>query len=191
VVIPIVYSDKFYKEVLDPSLDDINKLSTHSPCMLRVEADERSILRRYPGRRHMLSFRKSRLDFQGETTDPRDPHPRVRPPFQLPPSRTVSHRAILTPALTHATTVSSRPTAPNPSVPPSSPLPSMPPSNLHPHLHPYHPPKRPIAGGHSPLIRREKVCGERWRTSRWGTRGPSGSTSAWDSSPVRREYFKE
>ncbi|ORY31669.1 hypothetical protein BCR39DRAFT_493734 [Naematelia encephala] len=26
VVIPIVYSDKFYKDVLDPSLDDINKL---------------------------------------------------------------------------------------------------------------------------------------------------------------------
>jgi hypothetical protein len=28
VVIPIVYSEKFYKDVLDPSLDDINKLST-------------------------------------------------------------------------------------------------------------------------------------------------------------------
>lgn len=27
VVLPIVYSDKFYKDVLDPSLDDINKLS--------------------------------------------------------------------------------------------------------------------------------------------------------------------
>lgn len=28
MVIPIVYSEKFYKDVLDPSLDDINKLST-------------------------------------------------------------------------------------------------------------------------------------------------------------------
>ena len=27
MVIPIVYSDKFYKDVLDPSLDDVNKLS--------------------------------------------------------------------------------------------------------------------------------------------------------------------
>jgi hypothetical protein len=27
VVLPIVYSEKFYKDVLDPSLDDINKLS--------------------------------------------------------------------------------------------------------------------------------------------------------------------
>lgn len=27
VVIPIVYSDKFYKDVLAPELDDINKLS--------------------------------------------------------------------------------------------------------------------------------------------------------------------
>lgn len=26
VVLPIVYSEKFYKDVLDPSLDDINKL---------------------------------------------------------------------------------------------------------------------------------------------------------------------
>ena len=26
MVIPIVYSDKFYKDVLDPTLDDINKL---------------------------------------------------------------------------------------------------------------------------------------------------------------------
>jgi hypothetical protein len=27
VVIPIVYSDKFYKDVLSPDMDDINKLS--------------------------------------------------------------------------------------------------------------------------------------------------------------------
>lgn len=27
MVIPIVYSDKFYKDVLSPDLDDINKLS--------------------------------------------------------------------------------------------------------------------------------------------------------------------
>ena len=26
VVIPIVYSEKFYKDVLDPSLEDINKI---------------------------------------------------------------------------------------------------------------------------------------------------------------------
>jgi N-alpha-acetyltransferase 50 len=27
VVIPVVYSDKFYKDALDPSLEEINKLS--------------------------------------------------------------------------------------------------------------------------------------------------------------------
>lgn len=31
VVIPIVYSEKFYKDVLDPTLDDLNKLSEPSP----------------------------------------------------------------------------------------------------------------------------------------------------------------
>lgn len=32
-MIPIVYSEKFYKDVLDPLLDDVNKLSKHGYMM--------------------------------------------------------------------------------------------------------------------------------------------------------------
>lgn len=32
-MIPIVYSEKFYKDVLDPLLDDVNKLSKHDYMM--------------------------------------------------------------------------------------------------------------------------------------------------------------
>ena len=36
VVIPIVYSEKFYKDVLDPSLDDINKLGQSSHTLFKM-----------------------------------------------------------------------------------------------------------------------------------------------------------
>lgn len=41
-MLPIVYSDKFYKDVLDPQLDDINKLVYYQDipvgaCCCRIE----------------------------------------------------------------------------------------------------------------------------------------------------------
>lgn len=44
VVIPIVYSEKFYKDVLSPTLDDINKLSEYRPCSMSLLADISSLL---------------------------------------------------------------------------------------------------------------------------------------------------
>ena len=54
VVIPIVYSEKFYKDILDPSLDDINKLSEYCPfgfeagSTARLLADIQSTMPIYP-----------------------------------------------------------------------------------------------------------------------------------------------
>lgn len=41
-MIPIVYSEKFYKDVLDPLLDDVNKLSKSNSMMEIPSAQTKS-----------------------------------------------------------------------------------------------------------------------------------------------------
>jgi GNAT superfamily N-acetyltransferase len=89
VVLPIAYSERFYKEVLEPSLDDVNKLGEnsgalrweqrHLPRTAACVTAHTSLLRRHPRRRVLLPRRERRPQAAGQA-DARDPDACVSTP---------------------------------------------------------------------------------------------------------------